>query len=110
MGFFKNIARSIFANNAGDGWITGGDYEHSAVSLGKVDGEEKLSIVTLKELIYVVKSDVQDFATIETGAKWSHGNKNYVGNRYKVILKNGKSFIMSIIANSTSRFEAYFML
>ena len=108
----KSFLQTIIASNMGDGWVTGGDYEHCSVSLGKLkDGTTKLSIVGVgQELVYVEKSDVKEFAILETGAKWAKGNKNYVGNRYKVVLNNGKAFIISIIANSTSRYEAYFML
>lgn len=108
----KNFIQTLIASNAGDGKVTGGDYENCAVSLGKLkDGTTKMSVVGLKqELIYIDKSDVKEFTILETGARWAQGGQTCVGNRYKVVLHNGKSFIITIFANSTSRYEAYFML
>lgn len=110
---FRNFMRKLLINAGSDGRVTGGDYLNYGVSLARMDdGSTKIAFGRSgQEPFYFDKNDVQEFTTLETGARWSDsGNNLKVGNRYKVVFKNGKASIMSIVANSVSEIEGLFIL
>ena len=110
-GFFKAAMNSASSS----GTVTGGDYARYNVNLSTVNGQTKMTLTMLgKPDVEISKENVKEFTTMETGAKWvtgsGSGQRTCLGNRYKVVMKDGKSFIMNVLANYTSKVEALFIL
>lgn len=108
MGFFSNLFKQLMQSSS----VLGGDYFGYAVTLRTF--EDKTCGMGLnalgKDEIRITKSDVKEFTVIETHASFKMGNNIKIGTRYKVVLNDGKSFIMGIVANDCSQFEATFLL
>lgn len=107
MGFFSNI----FKQSMRSGNVLGGDYLGYAVTLMTFkDKTRGMALTALGKEVEIRKEVVKEFTILETGAKFTIGNNLKIGNRYKVSLNDGKSFIIGIVANDCSQFEATFML
>ena len=108
MGFFGNIFKQAMKS----GNVLGGDYFGYAVTLRTFEDKTRgmgLNVLG-KDEIRITKNDVKEFTIVETNAKFTVGGNMKIGTRYKVVLNDGKSFIMGIVANDCSQFEATFML
>ena len=118
MGFFdglKKFFKAAAQSAASLGVVTGGEFARYNVNLVTKDGETKLIFTMLgKSDVEIVKSDVREFSTLESGAKWTTGSgsgkKICVGNRYKIVLNDGRAAIFNVLANYTGKIEAVFML
>lgn len=109
---FKNLISNIFKQAVSSGHVLGGEYFGRAVTLRTFEDQTKGMVLNVlgKEEVEIKKSDVKEFSIIETNAKFKIGNDIKIGNRYKVVLNDGISFIIGIVANHCSQFEAAFML
>lgn len=108
MGFFSNIFKQMMKS----GNVLGGDYFGYSVTLRTFEDKSRgmgLNVVG-KDEIKITKNDVKEFTIVEPHATFMMGNERKIGTRYKVVLQDGKSFIMGIVANDCSQFEAVFML
>ena len=116
MGFFKNLFGAMFNGATAIGQVTGGEYNRYTVNYVKnEDGEYVLKFAMLsKPNILISKDDVAEFTTLETGANWIQGSgsgaKRCLGNRYKIVTKDGKSAIFNVLANYTGKVESLFIL
>ena len=116
MGFFKSLLGAALNGASAIGQVTGGEYNRYTVNLVKnKDGEQVLKFAMLsKPDILISKADVREFATLESGAQWIQGSgsgaKRCLGNRYKLITKDGKSAIFNVLANYTGQIESLFLL
>ena len=127
MGLFskiKQVFKQMLVAGGNDGKVTGGDYLGYGVTLVNkknfVEGKSYVGVTPLrkdtvifgcmgKENFMFDKEEVAEFQTIENNARWGSGNTVKVGNRYKIIFKDGKTSIVSIVANSTSEIETIFL-
>lgn len=116
MGFFKKFLGAILNGATAIGTVSGGEYNRYTVNSIKTEnGEDGLKLAMLgKQDVILTKANVREFITLETGAKWTSGSgsnqKICLGNRYKVVTNEGKSAIINILANYTSKVEAIFIL
>ena len=116
MGFFKSLLGAALNGASAIGQVTGGEFNRYTVNIVKnKDGEEVLKFAMLtRPDVLISKGDVREFTTLESGAHWVQGSGNgqrrYVGNRYKIVTKDGKSAIFNVFANYTGRVESLFLL
>ena len=128
MGIFSKIKqgfKNLLVAGGNDGKVTGGDYIGYGVTIVNkqnfIEGKSYAGVTPLKKDAVIFgclgkdnyifgKEDVDDFQNIECHAKWSSGNSVKEGNRYKIKFKDGKTSIVSIVANSTGEIETIFLL
>lgn len=118
MGFFDGLKKFFKAAanaSASIGTVTGGEFDRYNVNFVTKDGVQKLKFTMLgREDVEIGKDDVREFSTLESGAKWTQGSgsgqKVCIGNRYKVVLNDGKAAIFNVLANYTGKVEAVFLL
>ena len=107
MGFFKNMFKNAFA--AKIGIVTGSDFGGGYVCMAHKDGKSALAIMKSGQEDYIfVKEDVAEFSTFETNIKFLVDREPKIGNKYRVVFKDGKSAILTVAAAHCSVIENLF--
>lgn len=104
MGFLKSLVR---LNTTNIGAVTGGDFGKGCyLAPAKKDGRQALLIYSpLREDFVFDKSDVTEFSLMESGVRFAIDNKPCIGNKYRIVFKNGQSGILNVMANNCSIIE-----
>ena len=107
MGFFKNLAKQMFMTKIGI--VTGSDFAGGELAMAHKDGVQGLGIVRKGQEDYIfIKSDIAEFSKFETDIKFFIGSDPKIGNKYRVVFKDGKSAILCIPAAQCSIIENLF--
>ncbi len=104
MGFLKSLIR---LNTNTIGAVTGGDFAKACyLAPAKKDGHPALLIYSpFREDFVFDKSDITEFKLLESGVPFGIDGKSYVGNKYRIVFKNGQSGILNVVANRCSVIE-----
>lgn len=103
MGFFKNTWR-MWTNRMGD--LTGSDFQGCNLGTATKDGAPALMIYGLNREDFIFnKGDVKNISIMETGVILIINNQKYVGNKYKIEFKNGKTALLSMPAGDCYKIE-----
>lgn len=105
MGFFKNLMKNLFANKIGV--VTGSDFNGGYLATGRKNGVPALAIFGHGEEDYLfTKDDVKEFGVYEQNARFLIDNNAKIGNKYRILFKDGKSAIFNVPAGDCAKVEA----
>lgn len=103
MGFFKTMFR-MNTNRIGN--VTGSDFANCYLSPAKKDGMPALMIYGVKTDDYIFnKADVKEFQLLESSAMLILDGKRYVGNKYKIVFRDGKNALLNVPVASCQKVE-----
>lgn len=96
------------------GEVTGGDFPRYSVQLERLETGNKIYLKAYdgRPDISLDKSEVREFSTLQTDVTWRFvlaGNQVKIGNRYKIVLNNGKGAILNIVSNCASDIESLYI-
>ena len=104
MGFFKNIARS-FTSKIGE--VSGSDFNNRFLAKSNKDGLPALVIYMTGTKDYLFnKNDVKEFNLLESNVfVFKQGDNQYIGSKYRVTFKDGKTAILNVPAGNCKDVE-----
>lgn len=96
------------------GEVTGGDFPRYSVQLVRGDEGNKIFLKAYdgRPDVDLSKSLVKEFTMLQSGTSWRfafNGNKPAIGNRYKIVLNDGKGAIINVVNNCASEIEGIFL-
>ena len=105
MGFFKNLLKNAMSTKYGT--VNGSDFGTGYVVAAHKDGAVALGfMVKGKEDYIFAKNDINEISSLGSNVSFTVDGNLKVGNKYRIVFKDGRSAIICIVLAECSKVES----